>query len=287
MEKLVTVLEGVVDIVAEGHGDAQIGALVREFLAPAGDLEALRESCAKVRAYTTTTTCRCCGATSGRTARSCRAWRVYWSGSGPASRARRWLRSTSCWRTKPCIASGLPPRSTSASPRNAGHQSAPTNRRYVELYVLSHMVYELRSGDLCGVGSHAFADYRSHLLPGASASAACRSIVPSLICRPTRRIFVVHLKQWLSDSARTLDRSFPDKRQQVTVGANRELVLRRTVAQPLDVLANIEHWTQFTRHFGPLSGSDTKIRNAAERYLPTIFAMGCNPGPDPGRTPYR
>lgn len=47
----------------------------------------------------------------------------------------------------------------------------------------------------------------------------------------------------------------------------------------LDVLANIEHWTQFTRHFGPLSGNDPKIRNAAERYLLTIFAMGCNLGP--------
>ncbi|MCY0854218.1 Tn3 family transposase [Cupriavidus sp. D39] len=47
----------------------------------------------------------------------------------------------------------------------------------------------------------------------------------------------------------------------------------------LDVLANIEHWTHFTRHFGPLSGSDPKIRNAAERYLLAIFAMGCNLGP--------
>ncbi|MEA2732884.1 MAG: hypothetical protein QOF70_7359, partial [Acetobacteraceae bacterium] len=34
----------------------------------------------------------------------------------------------------------------------------------------------------------------------------------------------------------------------------------------------------FTRHFGPLSGSDPKIGKAAERYLLTIFAMGCNLG---------
>ncbi|WP_163341507.1 Tn3 family transposase, partial [Escherichia coli] len=47
----------------------------------------------------------------------------------------------------------------------------------------------------------------------------------------------------------------------------------------LDVLANIEHWTGFTRHFGPQSGNDPKLRNARERQLLTVFAMGCNLGP--------
>ncbi|MDT9166020.1 Tn3 family transposase, partial [Escherichia coli] len=42
----------------------------------------------------------------------------------------------------------------------------------------------------------------------------------------------------------------------------------------LDVLANIEHWTGFTRHFGPQSGNDPKLRNARERQLLTVFAMG-------------
>lgn len=51
MEKLVTVLDGVVDIVADGKDDAQIGQQVRRFLAPSGDLEPLRESCAEVRAF--------------------------------------------------------------------------------------------------------------------------------------------------------------------------------------------------------------------------------------------
>jgi len=43
----------------------------------------------------------------------------------------------------------------------------------------------------------------------------------------------------------------------------------------LDIIANIEHehWTHFTRHFGPLSGIDPQIRKATERYLLTIFAV--------------
>lgn len=48
----------------------------------------------------------------------------------------------------------------------------------------------------------------------------------------------------------------------------------------LDIMANIEHWIQFTRHFGPMSGSDPKLKEPAERYLMTIFAMGCNLGPN-------
>ena len=51
MEKLVTLLDGVVDIVADGQDDALIGRQVRRFLAPSGDLEQLRESCAEVRAF--------------------------------------------------------------------------------------------------------------------------------------------------------------------------------------------------------------------------------------------
>ena len=47
----------------------------------------------------------------------------------------------------------------------------------------------------------------------------------------------------------------------------------------LDILANIEHWTGFTRHFGSLSGDDPKLKQARERYLLTVFAMGCNLGP--------
>lgn len=47
----------------------------------------------------------------------------------------------------------------------------------------------------------------------------------------------------------------------------------------LDILCNVEHWTNWTRHFGPLSGSDPKLENAMERYIITSFGYGCNLGP--------
>ncbi|WP_049279375.1 Tn3 family transposase, partial [Ralstonia solanacearum] len=308
MEKLVTMLDGVVDIVSEGRDDAQIGANVRKFLAPSGDLEALRESCAEVRAYSD----------NNYLPLLWRHFRAHRSVMLRLARAVKW-ESTSQSRTllaalevvleneslhREWIAAEVDVSFASERwrklVRRPHHQGAPTNRRYLELCVLSHMVNELRSGDLCVVGSDAFADYRTHLLPWRECERRLPEYCAKLDLPANAQEFVTHLKQWLADTARTLDTGFPDKRQHVTIGADGEPVLKRTVAREipvsaaalqqaltrrmptrnlLDVLANIEHWTQFTRHFGPLSGSDPKIRNAAERYLLTIFAMGCNLGP--------
>ena len=41
----------------------------------------------------------------------------------------------------------------------------------------------------------------------------------------------------------------------------------------------MEHWIHWTRHFGPLSGSDPKVERATERYILTTFPYGCNLGP--------
>lgn len=47
----------------------------------------------------------------------------------------------------------------------------------------------------------------------------------------------------------------------------------------LDILANIQHLTTFTKHFAPGLRADPKLQVATERYLLTIFAMGSNLGP--------
>ena len=47
----------------------------------------------------------------------------------------------------------------------------------------------------------------------------------------------------------------------------------------LDILKHTEHWSRYTRHFGPPSGSDPKLAQAVQRYLFTVFGYGCNLGP--------
>ncbi|WP_163470496.1 hypothetical protein, partial [Escherichia coli] len=48
-EELVATLDDVLEILAEKLDDAETGAAVRELLAPKGDLDPLRESCAAIR----------------------------------------------------------------------------------------------------------------------------------------------------------------------------------------------------------------------------------------------
>ena len=47
----------------------------------------------------------------------------------------------------------------------------------------------------------------------------------------------------------------------------------------LDILLDTEHWLNWTKIFGPLSGFDSKIEEAAARYVITAFCYGCNLGP--------
>jgi TnpA family transposase len=58
-----------------------------------------------------------------------------------------------------------------------------------------------------------------------------------------------------------------------------EIKLRMPERHLLDILRNAEHWSRYTRHFGPPSGSDPKITRAVQRYLFTVFGYGCNLGP--------
>jgi hypothetical protein len=47
----------------------------------------------------------------------------------------------------------------------------------------------------------------------------------------------------------------------------------------LDILAIVNFWTQWARHFGPLSGSAPKLADLVQRYILTAFTFGCNLGP--------
>jgi hypothetical protein len=107
--------------------------------------------------------------------------------------------------------------------------------------------------------------------------------------------FVAHLKGILTETAQRVDSSLLAN-DEVSINSKGEPVVRRTRARAipasavnlqativqrmpvrnlLDVLANVEHWTNFTRHFNPASGSDPKLDRAVERYLLTVFGFHC------------
>jgi TnpA family transposase len=173
------------------------------------------------------------------------------------------------------------------------------SRRHLEVCVFSYLAAELKSGDVAICGSAEYADYREQLLP----LGACAPLVTQY-CRDvglpeTAGAFVEQLRDWLTRTAREVDNAFPATGQ-VTIGEKGEITLkrleRREVSETalaleaavlerlpehslLEVLCNVEHWIGWTRHFGPLSGSDPKLERARERYVLTAFTYGCNLGP--------
>jgi TnpA family transposase len=111
--------------------------------------------------------------------------------------------------------------------------------------------------------------------------------------------FVARLKDELTRTAAAVDAGFPDNTE-LSLDADgtphlkkpraarepdgladfeREIRTRMPERHLLDILKHTEHWSGYTRHFGPPSGSDPKLANAVPRYLFTVFGYGCNLGP--------
>lgn len=173
------------------------------------------------------------------------------------------------------------------------------HRRHLEACVFSCIATELKSGDICVPGSESYADYRKQLLLWEE----CEPLIPEY-CRelgfPDNEVdFVKGLKSWMIEVSKQIDQDFPDN-EHVSINEAGEPILKKVKKREykkslkeleemikerlpernlIDVLCNVEHWVNWTRHFGPSSGSDPKLKNPRERYILTTFAYGCNLGP--------
>ena len=177
--------------------------------------------------------------------------------------------------------------------------SLQLQRRHFEVCVFWHLAEELKSGDMCIDGSEAYADYRAQLLPWRECEPLVANYCQELNLPTTAEAFVDQLRTWLDDTATHVDTLYPTNGQLI-IDENGKPSLKRTLAAAprpstklleaallsrmpernlLDVLANVDYYTRWTRHFGPLSGSDPKLDRATERYLLTTFTHGCNLGP--------
>lgn len=308
-EELVATLDQVLEILAEKLDDATTGQRVRELLAPHGDLERLRQDCAAIRVWSGGNHLPLLWKpfSSHRAAMFRMATELRFEAVTQDQRLIKALEVVLANENRKAewIADDLDLSFVSERWRKLIRRSHglgnPTNRRMLEVCVFSHLSGDLRSGDVCIDRSEAFADYRKQLLPWEE----CQALLPAYCERvglPASADGLVDaLKQLLGDTAFQVDKDFPELQGDVSIGPNGEPSLRRVTAREvpasavalqaamenriaprnlLDILANIEHWTGFTRHFGPQSGNDPKLRNARERYLLAVFAMGCNLGPN-------
>ena len=172
-------------------------------------------------------------------------------------------------------------------------------RRHFEVCVFSYLAFELKSGDICIKGSSEYADWRKQLLSWNECEVMVDKYCENLGLPKTAQTFVNNLKTCLTQAAEKVDSNYPQntsliindegepilkkvrKNEVSSTLKNLEAIIAERIPNHnlIDILKNVDYWTNFTRHFAPLSGSDPKIDNPTERYLLTTFTYGCNLGP--------
>ena len=172
------------------------------------------------------------------------------------------------------------------------------DRRQLEVCVFHYLALSLQSGDIYVEGSQAHADPRGQLLPWSACVRRLPAYCQALQMPDTAEAFVAHLQQRLREVTERVDAAFPDNTE-LTIDDSGKPHLKRLKAQPppeeletlqallrermperhlLDVLKNVHHEIQYTRHFGPPSGADPKLPDAVSRYLFTIFGYASELG---------
>ena len=173
-------------------------------------------------------------------------------------------------------------------------------RRQLEVCIFSYLATELNTGDACVPGSEKYADFRDQLLTWEECQPLLEQYCQELEIPSTPGGFIKHLKDQLSQLATEVDQICKDD-PQITINPDNKPSLKRLTAAPrpksavqlekkileklpersvLDVLSNVQHWVNWTRHFGPLSGAEPKLSNPIERYLFTTFGYATNLGPN-------
>jgi len=157
---------------------------------------------------------------------------------------------------------------------------------------------ELKSGDLCIPGSDQFSDYRKELVSEDEFERGVALYGEQAGIPVDGPSFIARLRAQLEAAAKRADDNFPGN-EYLRI-ENGEPVLKRLPRKPepdgllrleqqlaermvavdiIDALSDTEHWLNWSRYFGPISGHDAKLENPRERYLITTFCYGCNLGP--------
>ncbi|MBU2569093.1 MAG: Tn3 family transposase [Gammaproteobacteria bacterium] len=180
--------------------------------------------------------------------------------------------------------------------------TAPTriNRRQFEACVCSQMVRELKSGDLCVIGSDAYSDHRNELVPMAE-SERTRADYGEKVGLPVESAaFIEHVRTLLTEAAQQADKTYQENAYFKIINGRPKLgrqqkkeippgfkemddTLRRKLDSMglslLDVLTDTMQWIGWGKHFGPLSGHKGKLREEDRRKILTVFAYGTGLGP--------
>ncbi|HLB42450.1 MAG TPA: transposase [Gammaproteobacteria bacterium] len=173
------------------------------------------------------------------------------------------------------------------------------SKKYLEVCVFTCLADELRAADVYVEGSGSWPDFRAELTKWKDCLPLIDEHCTNTGIPSTGKEAVVLLKDLLETRSREIDQRYPNIDELVIQEDGRPLLKKRKRAaieeedlqlvmmiksrmpkrNLIDILVNIEHHAQWTSPFGPVSGSDAKIENPAERYILMTFAYGTGMGP--------
>lgn len=171
-------------------------------------------------------------------------------------------------------------------------------RRHFEACVFSYLASELRSGDMAVVGSESYANFTDQLLSPAECEPLMAEYCREAGLPPDAASATAELRARLEQTAVRVDEGYPGnadlvlsegrpvlkrrkgrERRQSALDLEAAILDRLPERGILDVLTRTAYPTGWTRHFGPPSGNDPKIRDAMGRYVLLTFTYGANLGP--------
>ncbi|MGP3921216.1 Tn3 family transposase [Nonomuraea sp. 10N515B] len=171
-------------------------------------------------------------------------------------------------------------------------------RRHLEVCVFSYLASELKSGDIAVAGSDSYANLHDQLMSWEECEPLVEEFCAEAGLPADPRELTRHYRQLLADTVAGVDAGYPANTD-LTLEGGRPVLKRRKGAERskealkleevvherlpqrdlLDILTRTAYQTGWTRHLGPASGSDPKIKEALGRYVLMVFTYGTLLGP--------
>lgn len=172
------------------------------------------------------------------------------------------------------------------------------NRRHFEVCLFTQIMWDLKSGDLYIEGGDKYSDYREQLISWEDFHKNKALFGKQVNLPVENNEFITALKEMMNTAISETDKSFPEnqfveiinnephinKIEKIKYPEQKKLIdsfisERLIPINILDVITDTDYWLKWTKHFGLLSGHDSKLEDPKARYLLSTFCYGCNLGP--------
>jgi TnpA family transposase len=173
------------------------------------------------------------------------------------------------------------------------------DRHQFEICLFSELVNELKSADICIVGSEDFSDPRDQLVSMEEFWKKLPNYAEVVGLPIDAAGFIAHIKEHLITQAQKHEAAYPGNKE-FSVKPNGDLWLARLKAKNtvpgvdeltemiknrmpqrniLDIIVDTLKTLNWCKSFGPITGFESKIKDPLMSYAVTTFCYGCNLGP--------